>query len=326
MKKTFLIKAVSVILLALILVPVFTSCSSDDEVKPYKWFASEDGAIISNSDRTYYMYELPVGYTLQLSPKYYFQNRVEIDGDEEYVYSYARSGEMITLSSTTTDDVCYVTEKGLKMIEALITGRHEQLYFHRYGCLYKIDEKLLNDLNSVDTGIEINVSELQSLEEYTVRHYDETRTVYRTSGALYEYRGALWYVNFDELSNEYFDSEGNFSYRSGKVTMYELITDRDLYYEIADITENGEEISREYIKERKDIKPVREKMDPDTRARAWFWVAYSIMAFALPAWPFTIGIINSCSKKHGRSKLWRIQSLAALVWVLIGIVILLLLL
>ena len=324
MKKTFLIKAVSVILLAMLLVPVFTACSSEDRIKSYKWFASEDGEIISNSDRTYYKYELPEGYTLQLSPRYSFKNRVEIDGKNKHLYSYDRDGEIISFSNYSEGE-CYVTVKGREMIEALVDAECEVIYLYNYGDLYQIDKKIFNRLNAVDTSIEIDVSELQYLDRYTIRHYDESCSVYRTSGALYEYRGALWYVNYDELSNEYFYADGDFSYRGGVVNMYELITDRALYYDIADAMEEGVEFSDEYIYERQDIKPEREKMDPEERAKAWFWSMYSLMAFALPAWPFTIGVLNSCSKKHGKSRLWRIQSLAALVWVLIGFAILLIL-
>ena len=331
MKTRLLIKIVSVILLALLHVPTFTACSSsEDKVRPHVWEASEDGKIISNSDRAYYEYELPVGYTVEFSPRYDFKNRVEIDGDEEYIFSYARVGAIFALN-TPTDDFCYVTDDGLKSINDLISGEREQVYLYNYNYmddyLYPIDESILKQLDLIDTGIEIDVSELQYLKDYTVRRYDSTRMVYRTSGALYEYKGLLRYVNYDSLSNEYFDSEGNFSYRAGTfVTMYDVISNRDLYDSIIEALDNGEKISDDYIKERKDIRPEREKMDPETREKAWFWTAYSIMAFGLPAWPFTIGVLNSRSKKHGKSRLWLVQSLAALLWVFIGVVMMLLLL
>lgn len=332
MRSMFKIKAISVLLMLIILVPLFAACTqnSTERVYPYKWTISEDYEILTNDDNVFYKYDIPAGYKLDFDPIYAYKNSVEVDGYNEYIYSYTRKGEIVAFdnywSSYSTSALdCYVTDEGERILDGLVDGTSVRPHIYYDYCLAAIDVEMLERLDSVTSGVSVDVTELRYLDRYDIRLYDETRSFYRVCGALYEYKGALWYLNYDKLSNDKFSSDGEFSYRSGEVTIYELITDPKLYYDINEAIGAGEELSGEWIRERKDIRPERKKMDPDVRARVWFWISYSIVNLALPAWPFVIGIINAHSKKHGKSRYWLIQSLAALVWLLVGIVIALLL-
>ena len=327
MKKIFKTKALSVILLAMLLVSLLSLASCGGENEPYEWASAGDGKIVWNEERQYCEYEnLPVGYHIDMNPTYVFDEYVSLEEyDSRRVYSYARDGEIIEINRS-GKDYYYVTAEGRKIIEDFVGGEYGEMYFYSDGALANLSAETLDKLNSLDTGREIDVTELKPLKRYMIRVYDSLGIIYRTRGAVYELDGEMWYVDYDALSNDHFDADGNFSYRQGTVTMYSLSSDIRLYQTVLGIEDEFVDIDREYIYEDDDIKPKpeREKMDPELRAKLTFWITYSLLAFVLPVWPLVVGFKNARSWKHGFGKHWYAISIGAGAWALIGALIVLL--
>ena len=323
MKKTALLITILISVLSLV------SCGLSP-IELYDWEISDDESMVWNEDREYYRYDLPIGYKVYFTSSYYFE------GDwEAIIYnveSYARDGEIIALyGGYGSGETYYATDVGKASIDSLIEGNCEsfKLCYEYYES--DINTDTFDLLNALDTsgaaGKEIDVSELRYAECYDVRAYDSTGCVYYVYGALYEYEGATWYVNYDKLSNNHFDADGDFSYRSGTVTMYPVYESTALGREIEEAKENLAEIYESSIYEEDDLAQDSErvKIDPELRAKIWFWVAYSIVAFELPALPLIVGFKNSRSPKHGCDKRWRIVSLGSLIWIIFGLAIMLVL-
>ena len=331
MKKIFKMKSMAIALLITILISVLSLVSCGlSPIELYDWEISDDESMVWNEDREYYRYDLPIGYKVDFRPSYYFE------GDwEAIIYnveSYARDGEIIALySSYASEEYYYATDVGKASIDALIAGNYESLKLYYEYCTSDIGIDTLELLGDLDIsgapGREIDVSELRYLERYDVRAYDSTGCVYYVHGALYEYEGATWYVNYDKLSNNHFDANGNFSYRNGTVTMYPIYESTVLGRKIEDAKGNLTEIDDSFIYEEDDLASDDEQVeiDPELSAKIWFWAVYVIVAFALPAWPLAVGFVNSCSPKHGRDKWWRMVSLGSLIWIIFGIAIMLIL-
>jgi hypothetical protein len=135
-------------------------------------------------------------------------------------------------------------------------------------------------------------------------------------GAVYRLDdGKDYYVHYLSLGNQYFDAEGNFSYRSGSVSLTVL----------------GEDLSRELDKVREQVVPngytYYEYEDSETPlfSETTFWVLYSIMGFVAPVPLFILGLVLSYSKKPGYPKYWRILSVIAALWILFAAILMILL-
>jgi hypothetical protein len=328
MKKIFKVKAISLLLAALLmLVPLLlTSCS--DENVGYEWGVSGDEERIWNEMNSYYRYDLPVGYTVKFNPTYYFDDEVGSGYYEDTYHfaSYERDGDIVRVEYDGYYTY-YVNEEGAASIDALVAGDKSNAALYNSGSMADMDTDvvtMLDSLASASSGAkEVEVSVLYDATRYDIRLYDSTGCVYRIYGALYRYEGGLWYVNYDKLSNDHFDAEGDFSYRRGSVQMYPIDENAELSQMIDNVRYNLVYIHTTYIYEEDEVdtEPENEPIDPELSARGWFWLIYSGLAFALPVWPLLVGFSNAASRDHGRNKRWMYLSIGAGVWLILGIII-----
>lgn len=317
-------KILSVLLIAMLLICSLSVCVNAEETaepEVYEWDATTDGNMVWNDDREYYLYELPVGYNVDFRQYYYFDGVVDINGSEGSISSYARDGEIIELEydyGYEYDWMYYATDLGRASIDALVDGSYASVRIYNYGDVADLDADTLAGLDSLDTGAEVQVTELEDLNYYEIRTYDSTDSVYYVYGALYEYEGGMWYLNYDRLSNEYFDADGNFSYRRGAVTMYQvdgtplystILDAEDSFYYYYGMSEYETDIFDGF------------NINGVTLAKVGFWVVFVLIGIVLPVWPLVKGIVNSRSAKHARAKHWLIMSLASAVWIVLSIVI-----
>ena len=331
MKKTFK-TAASLALLAALFISLLTLTSCFYANEPYEWEINSDEDKIWNEDKSYEVYDIPVGYKVAFTPRYYFDDDMSTSMLSDYytVISYARDGDVISVRKNYDPTQYFVTPAGRNSINALVSGNYAKIGLYRSNEMAFVNAKTISWLDALYNGgtdtVEIDVGELKSLVRYDVRAYDSTGSVYYVYGAIYEYDDKDWYVSYDKLSNDYFDANGDFSYRRGSVTMYSL-EGTAIGVRIDNDKKHLTRIDTSTVKELDDINPdpEREPIDPEVSARTTFWVVYSLAAFGFPAWPFVMGIRNSGSKKHGFNKRWRVLSLGALIWVAIGILIMLLL-
>ena len=61
-------------LASVFLLPLSAESTSNGKKAPYTWEISEDKTELSNEDGTYYLYELPVGYTVSFTTEYNYAN------------------------------------------------------------------------------------------------------------------------------------------------------------------------------------------------------------------------------------------------------------
>ena len=315
-------KILSALLAALLLISSLSLCAyaeEDGEREVYEWDATTDGNMVWNDDREYYLYEIPFGYKVDFRRSYFFDGEVDINGDEFSITSYARDGEIIEIENNYLYDyywTYYVTDAGRESIEALVGGSYTSVRLHNYGEVSDLDSATLTALDSLNTGAEVQVTDLEDLNFYEIRMYNSTDSVYYVYGALYEYNGGMWYLNYDRLSNDHFDADGNFSYRRGSVTMYQ-VDGAPVYSTIIEAEENFY-----YFYEDAEFEVgFFDNVDVDgvVIAKIGFWAVFVIIGIALPVWTLVIGIKNSRSAKHARGRHWLAMAFASVAWILIAI-------
>ena len=327
MKKIFKTKAMSLLLAALILLLPLLLSSCTDENVGYEWTISGDEERIWNEMNSYYRYDLPVGYTVNFTPIYCFDGEIEYGAYESYrIRSYDRDGDIIGVAFD-HDYTYYVNEEGAASIDALVAGDKSNAALYNSGSMADMDTDvvtMLDSLASASSGAkEVEVSVLYDATRYDIRLYDSTGCVYRIYGALYRYEGGLWYVNYDKLSNDHFDAEGDFSYRRGSVEIYPIAENAELLQTVNNVRLSLTDVYTTYIYEEDEVAAEYDEntLDPELNARAWFWLLYSGLAFGLPVWPLAVGFTNATSCDHGRNKRWMYLSIGAGVWLILGIII-----
>lgn len=317
-------KILSALLVAILLISSLSVCVYAEEAEQtevYEWDATTDGNMIWNDDREYYLYEMPFGYKVDFRRTYFFDDTVDINGEEFEISSYARDGEIIEIENDYLYDyfwTYYVTDAARASIEAFVGGSYSSVRLYNYGEVADIDSATLAALDSLNTGAEVQVTDLADLNFYEIRTYDSTDSVYYVYGALYEYDGGMWYLNYDRLSNDHFDADGNFSYRRGTVTMYQ-VDGTPAHSTILEAEENFYYFYEDSEFEAGFLDNV--KVNGVVLAKFGFWAVFVIVGIALPVWPLIAGIKNSRSAKHAKGRHWLIMSLASVVWIVLAVVI-----
>ena len=328
MKKMFKIKALYLVLFAVLLFSLVTVGAYAEEGEAYSWDMTTDEGTVWNEDREYYRYDVPFGYTVDFNPNYYFADEIEYSVLFSYnIMSYARDGEIIAIYDVDIYDYYYyATEEGKASIDALVGGNYTTARIYDDGYAAVIDKTVVDSLDKLNTGVEVDVSELADLNCYQIRIYDSTDSVYYVYGSLYEYQGKMYYLNYDRLSNEYFDADGEFSYRRGSVTIYP-VDDAGAYSAILDAEDNMSwfEKDREYEDDSAVLGDLGFDVDGEIVSLIIFWFIFVAIGIILPVWPLIKGIKNSRSDKHARKRYWLFASLASLVIIVIDVVIMLLL-
>lgn len=330
MKKLFNKRLLSALLVSVLLICVFGVVAFADEVEgnePYEWEMSTDEGTLWNDDREYYRCKLPLGYNVDFRCTYYFANDVYSNGSYLEISSYSRDGEIVIVEGSYISDEYfsyYATDEGRKSIEDFVQGSYTAVRLYDNGFTADLDTTVLRKLDElyIDSNRSVDVTELEDLNRYEVMVYDSTDSVSHAYGALYEYEGGMWYLNYDKLSNEYFDADGNFSYRRGRVTIHEVV-DPALRLKILEAEEN---LDYEYSYEYEDGNGLGsfdglEKVDDVLIAKIGFWMVLISIGLALPVCMLFVGIKNSRSAMHGKGKHWLIMSLACAVWIVIAIAI-----
>jgi hypothetical protein len=136
----------------------------------------------------------------------------------------------------------------------------------------------------------------------------------------------MYYLNYDRLSNEYFDADGEFSYRRGSVDIYE-VNNTEMYGAILDAEDNMRDTYKgvEYEDDSAFLGDLGFDVDGKIVSLVIFWFIFVAIGIILPVWPLIKGIKNSRSDKHARKRYWLFASLASLVIIVIDVVIMLLL-
>ena len=310
----------AILLASLTLIP----SAASEEVK--QWEISPDGNTITDGSYTYTYYESYNQIHIATNDTIYiYRNSIrEQNGIYNDVYIASSNPEVIWLNDGYTTYSLYATKDGLAKIQSFLDGKDRSYMLYegnnrRNHCPAPVITDLKTAYSSQSDTVEMEVSELKSLKKYDIRALDQSKTFSYNCGIIYKLAdGSLAYIDFDALDNSYFDSEGNFSYRRGKVKL--AVLDADLSMDVKDVIEGTERFSPYF--ESADIDESEEHNVPI----ALFWVVYSLLGFIIPTVLLILGIAYANRKKWNKPKYWYILSYIAASWILLAIILMILLL
>ncbi len=327
-------KRIAVLLLSLTVLLTLASCTPVEDDSDFvdivsdavEWEVSEDGKTIVGGGKTYKRFSVEDIYKFDPIEEYEYYNEVNLPLDGyEYatLSSYAKSGDVIWADNGSGKVWIYATEEAIDSIEHFFYSApksfqlfeaEESLNYRSYPTLEDIDafEELRK---SGVTAMAVRVSDLRDAPCYTICTYDEYGVFRYACCAIYEYEDGLYYLNYLDLDNSYFDADGNFSYRSGAVTLTRL---EEHVKETAEELINGMEyVPYTYTYEYDESDDYFED-DPvynEITSVVLFWIAYALLGFAAPI-PFLVfGYTFPKSERRGYPKYWYAVGIAATVWI-----------
>lgn len=207
----------------------------------------------------------------------------------------------------------YANTEGKKSLDKFFNGEYASYKLFKNSCYYTagFNSAYVEALDSMTPTKELTVSSLQYLERYDVAGLDETGTIYHIHGAFYKFNQNLYYINYDVLDNSHFDSDGNFSYRSGNVFVVDVPEEIELQVRSA-IT--GIKYKSDSHNQTYDVYNTAEEKFGVTLV---FIVSSLMLGYLLPLIPFILSLIFARSKKSLYPKRWYILTLCSAVWMLI---------
>lgn len=319
MKKT-VTKALSIIILfSLALLQCLSLTAFAEEDGATEWMLSDDGSTLMRSNgKTYYFYSDTSSLELDPSTVYEFTNPVEYG----YIYASSPASEIVWVEDTYYGEpYLYATDKGMEQLAKFAAGSIGSYRLcDQNGKTAMIDADTVKLLNESGTEVlaktvEVEVSTLKDTERYDLYAYDESDTFSILNGAIYkDGSGALYYLNYLDLGNQHFDADGNFSYRSGTVSL--VVLEGDTATTVAISLANMEEKEVEYVYEDGAYTAMGEDV---------FWVYFLLIGFIFPIPFLIIGLVTANSSLRGKPKYWYALSVAAGVWILLSILLLIIL-
>ena len=331
-----LTKALLCILLSLLLVAVlpqavFAEESDRDAAMGYTvWDVSEDGETLTADGRVYHRYYGERALLIDANHKYYYHYKVTLPDDGfEYAEICApyRGAEIIWVYSDRGYGRVFATDTGAAQLDALIDGEVPRFslmkdFSHRTPLTKDFIEGLELSRANGETLVTFPVSKLEDLPCYNIIAAEETGSLTYDYGAIYLFNGSYYYVNYFELDNSYFDSDGYFSYRKGSVRAARL--GDALTESVKDALESAE--VRDYSEEYEyDRIPSEENAYETEGARIVFWLLFVFVGYLLPA-PFLIlGLTLPHSAKRGKPKYWYSVAIVAGVWLCLAFLLMLVL-
>ena len=229
-RKICLFVALVLILCILFAPAVYASGeSSANDTTFVEWEVSQDTASIFGGGKLYSIYQGSREFYLDPRTAFCYENTVEIyeDGylEEGYVYAPTKGAEFLWVNTYSYNHI-YATVAGKQALDDFLVGKDVK-YTLEYG--QKNADLGEFDVGQLDAGadkaestLEVEVRSLENQKRYDVITRDATYTFAYVHGAVYELEGKLYYVNYETLGNNYFDANGDFSYRQGTVTLVAL--------------------------------------------------------------------------------------------------------
>ena len=119
------------------------------------------------------------------------------------------------------------------------------------------------------------------------------------------------FIDYTLLDNTHFDANGDFSYRSGTVTVSILRSDADANVKSAVESFEYVDFSFEY----------EDEIDFSGFSVGFFWVMFIIIGFLLPIAPLLVGLLLPQSAKRTYPKRWYTLAVFAIIWMIAAAVI-----
>jgi hypothetical protein len=296
------------------------------------WKASEDDTVLSNGEMTYELYVGSMDISPDPSVRYEYDSTVSLTCEpegEEYggctVHAATLDDPHIVWVEGWNDTYVYVTDEGRAALDAFCAG--EGVTYRLSGGRHfyaDVDESVIKTADdALAAGKETRTEDVRGLKNawlYDVVVYDESDSFSYKYGAVYELDGTYYYICYVTLGNEYFDADGNFSYRRGNVTLTRL--DDEAKQLVDEAAGRIEERETDY---RYEADSAFEFTGSDMPI-AVFWICYALIGFVVPLALLALGVILANSKRLGRAKYWYGTSVLALLWIVLAIILMIVLL
>lgn len=300
-------KKIITILFALILVSALCLVVGAEEYA--EWTISNDEKTLILNDTVYELYE---GY---LYPSDSFRPEVSFLYENEYYYSELKRNNE-NLDILYVNGSYYVSKDGKNALDDFVDGKfHEYKIVDRFKDSYS--DTSLGWLNSLDGGKTqvFDVRDLKNSISFYLLGYDKTGTVAHKIGAIHSINDELYFINYDKLPNNYFDSTGNFSFLRGEVTAYKL----------NDLQKN--EVSL-YLENMARFKTETEDNGQFTGLPKGFYITVFVIITALvgyvaPLIPTVIGTIRIVRGKTQNPKRWYLMIILCSLWIILATCVLL---
>ena len=329
MKRKFNIKAKFALLLAMALMLMLIVPAAAADASPAEWELSADDTTLTDSrGNVFNVYFLPAGYSTDFKPEYYFANYVEAKSTRwgtSNVVSYAQDGKIIHLPDLVNADgdkteCVYVTDEAKEYINVLISGNSEFLRLTNGYKYADMSRDLLDRMSALTTEkVSYSVPLLRNESMCEILAYDKTDSICGAYGAIYRISGVYYFVDYRTLGNNYFDSEGNFSYRAGTIDLIPL--DNDLMTEIIKLQRNLSTISYGYeYEDSESSNPITGNDESDLEV-IFFWIIFIGFGFVLPIAPLAIGLIIYLKRRSTKPTHWLIVACIGGAWLIVSAII-----
>lgn len=317
-RNTVLSKKICVLTVLVLLLAQLLSVFAFAETKQFiSWTLSSDCAVIEGNGRTYTKYE-HADVVIDAADVYQYAGSICPSSGETYkLYSPAHDSELIWVQKTDKVEI-YATAKGREQIELFLRGEGE-IFRISNGRKQKsvIDASAVLLMNGSTDTREVDVRELRDAECYEILAYDATDTLSYKYGAVFSYGGEYLFVRYSELSNNCFDADGNFSFRSGTVSM--RVLDREPVEKVKLASENmSYRTATHHYENISDATPAIPK--------AFFWLCCLFVGFVLPLPLLGLGLIMPRFRSLSRPRAWYSLAVLALLWIVLSAALIVLLL
>ncbi len=326
-KFAFLAVCILFALQAVLGVCAFTAVYDEDGC--VLWARSADRQTLSG-DKQYTLYKEPYNiktdFYVDAKTVYRYENGPSwvYDGIEYFgaVSSPHADADFVWVKSASTIYLYTATDEARERLDD---------FFNGVNSVYRLekdnggDEGYLNEetvgvlLAAAEAGNGAIEKDVRELGTYTIRYRikicDATESLAYTYGMVYRIDGKYYYVHYPALGNEHFDANGNFSYRSGTVTLYEL--DGKTSEAILNAAATAEYIWTDYDYEEDgdDFTLADPEVDEPV-----FWATCIFVGFVLPALLLLLGVLLPQIKALGKPKYWYVLAGVAAVWLILAAV------
>ncbi len=306
-------KKIILVLFALIIMLTLCIIASADDYT--EWTISEDGETLMVGNDTYELYKGYMYPTDRFLPEisYVYENRVNYDYLKK---NYEDDGIMVLSSYSDSLRYIYVNNEGRAALNQFLNGKYSSYKIYEGQRIVSAPSSWINLLDG-GSIVTVDVRDLKYCETYEVLGYDSTGTIAHTVGAIYADDTSYYYVNYDKLSNNYFDANGYFSYRQGTVKAYKLNATQSL--DVQEYINNFHALDTIYETDKDD------SFDGFGKGFYVFIFVFVtvLFGFVIPLVPVIIGAIRVVKGKTRNPKRWYLLFIGCALWILLTICILL---
>ena len=285
------------------------------------WEYDEATDTIYGLGKEYTYYRPSINLIFDAPKTYYFANEIELYDGDTVLVSYSLNPEIVQWYS---DYAVYVTAAGRASLNALQDDR-AATYRIKTGSTYYDASAPLDGavLSEIKKGTETKSFDVRTLQDKIVGNvfgYDGTGAFSCNYGGVYAVSGEYYYIHYMTLGNQYFDADGEFSYRSGTVEAIKM-TDEQAQH-VATLLSHAEDAGSEIVFEADgDFDEATEK------GAIFLFVVFAVLiGFVLPLPLLIVSICMARSAKRGHPTYWYGLTAVCGAWMLVMLLIMIILL